>query len=935
MASGRNVINQSIRLEGGDEILRQFRSLGEEGERSARKLEQAFGRVNIGNNFAAQFGRLRTSFADLRTAGGRVATSFAGLTRGLSDVGSAFASTSARVTIFAAAVTGAAFAAGAFIRNSLNRVDDLGDLASSLGVTVTQLQTFQAAATASGIDSGTLSRGFISIGEALKELQGTTAKATSGNVRFSSSMDEAGSSTVKVISGFSNYGQVVRQGAGETAKLSESARTLSRILKNVGLKPGQEILPVDAFRAVATQFASMEDGAQKTQLSVELFGKRIGPKLIPFLNLGAKGIEKYQKQIEALGLTATNEATSIAGRAADELAFVGFLFEQYANKFATLVAPAIIQATDAILNALATNSDRISAVLQQLASSLSSIIVDLVSILSQAPDDSVSNKWLLDLRDAALAVRDTFVNVLIPAFQVIRDQAGLVASAFNTLFGTALTGDQLLVGATILKLLGIFRLLFAVVKVGAQSFMLFVNALRLIGPVGTVLSRLFPVIASGIGTVLRMLPMLAAFFSPQGLIAVGVIALGALIYGFWDEIVAGASAALSGLTTIFSDIWDGLTLIAETALGGLVTVVSDVWTGLTTASQTAWTGLTTAWRDVWIGVTTVVSDARSALIMVVTGVWAGITETVSLARDGLFAAASQTWAAITEAATAVAATIQPIWDGIVSGATTVLPGLADLVLQAWSGATQAVVASAEAIRAAIARAAQIAGDIESAAAVAAALVQPFVETSAQIEQIMQGIRAIAEAGFAGVAEAVGRAAASIERAIAAILASIRRAIAEAARLRAQGSGGSDGDGFARGGYVSGPGTSTSDSIPAYLSRGEFVVRAAAVRQYGVDFLRAINGLRMNPSRMNNVPKFALGGLVEGFNRSMLPPRPILAPAIPTAGRSSLPGKSFDLVIGNERFADLFAPDETAERLVRFATARRTKTLGRKPGWYGA
>ena len=194
----------------------------------------------------------------------------------------------------------------------------------------------------------------------------------------------------------------------------------------------------------------------------------------------------------------------------------GFLFEQYANKFATLVAPAIIQATDAILNALATNSDRISAILQQLASSLSSIIVDLVSILSQAPDEFVSNKWLLDLRDAALAVRDTFVNVLIPAFQVIRDQAGLVATAFNTLFGTALTGDQLLVGATVLKLLGVFRLLFAVVKVGAQSFMLFVNALRLIGPVGTVIARLFPVIASGIGTVLRMLPMLAAFFSPQG-----------------------------------------------------------------------------------------------------------------------------------------------------------------------------------------------------------------------------------------------------------------------------------------------------------------------------------------------------------------------------------------------------------------------------------
>ena len=361
--------------------------------------------------------------------------------------------------------------------------------------------------------------------------------------------------------------------------------------------------------------------------------------------------------------------------------------------------------------------------------------------------------------------RDTFVNVLIPAFQVIRDQAGLVASAFNTLFGTALTGDQLLVGATVLKLLG--SLPAAVCRGECRSPGL--HALRQCPAADrarrAVIARLFPAIASGIGLVLRMLPMLAAFFSPQGLIAAGRDCTWRPDLWLLGPDRCGSLGSTERIDHDLRRIWDGLTVIAETALGGLVTVVSDVWTGLTTASQTAWTGLTTAWRDVWIGITTVVSDARSALITVVTGIWAGITETVTLARDGLFAAASLTWAAITEAATAVATTIQPIWDGIVSGATTVLTGLADLVLQAWSGATQAVVASAEAIRAAIARATQIAGDIEGAAAVAAALVQPFVEASAQIEQIMQGIRAIAEAGFASVADAVSRAAASIERAI--------------------------------------------------------------------------------------------------------------------------------------------------------------------------
>jgi TP901 family phage tail tape measure protein len=49
---------------------------------------------------------------------------------------------------------------------------------------------------------------------------------------------------------------------------------------------------------------------------------------------------------------------------------------------------------------------------------------------------------------------------------------------------------------------------------------------------------------------------------------------------------------------------------------------------------------------------------------------------------------------------------------------------------------------------------------------------------------------------------------------------------------------------AEGGYISGPGTSTSDSIAAYLSNGEYVVKAAAVDKYGVDFLHEVNSMRL-------------------------------------------------------------------------------------------
>jgi len=75
--------------------------------------------------------------------------------------------------------------------------------------------------------------------------------------------------------------------------------------------------------------------------------------------------------------------------------------------------------------------------------------------------------------------------------------------------------------------------------------------------------------------------------------------------------------------------------------------------------------------------------------------------------------------------------------------------------------------------------------------------------------------------------------------------------------------------FAEGGMVHGPGTSTSDSIPARLSDGEYVVRSAAVRQYGAGMLEAINrglfprrGFSVPEITAPRVPRFATGGIVE-------------------------------------------------------------------------
>jgi hypothetical protein len=77
-------------------------------------------------------------------------------------------------------------------------------------------------------------------------------------------------------------------------------------------------------------------------------------------------------------------------------------------------------------------------------------------------------------------------------------------------------------------------------------------------------------------------------------------------------------------------------------------------------------------------------------------------------------------------------------------------------------------------------------------------------------------------------------------------------------------GGRVGTKKADGGFINGPGTGTSDSIPAWLSAGEYVVRASAVSQPGMlQHLEAINAgmqrVHIEPMRYGRMP-FAEGGL---------------------------------------------------------------------------
>jgi hypothetical protein len=72
----------------------------------------------------------------------------------------------------------------------------------------------------------------------------------------------------------------------------------------------------------------------------------------------------------------------------------------------------------------------------------------------------------------------------------------------------------------------------------------------------------------------------------------------------------------------------------------------------------------------------------------------------------------------------------------------------------------------------------------------------------------------------------------------------------------------DAPAFAGGGRIHGPGSDTSDNLLAWLSPGEYVIKAAAARKYGYGFLSQLNHMRL--------PRYANGGLASRISLPSIP-----------------------------------------------------------------
>lgn len=122
---------------------------------------------------------------------------------------------------------------------------------------------------------------------------------------------------------------------------------------------------------VADRFADYEDGAAKTALAVQIFGKS-GAELLPVLNAGSKGLDEFDAMARKLGLTIDAETAEQAGRFNDLLDLMGDSLTGVATQVGAKILPTLVKLADSFFTTM-TEGDRLTRIADALAFGLKAL----------------------------------------------------------------------------------------------------------------------------------------------------------------------------------------------------------------------------------------------------------------------------------------------------------------------------------------------------------------------------------------------------------------------------------------------------------------------------------------------------------------------------------------------------------------------------------
>ena len=351
-----------------------------------------------------------------------------------------------------------------------------------------------------------MAKGSIDTADNLNDMSQRTGVAVESLSRFGQAAADSGSS----IEG-------VAKGMGQLAKrITDPGSAASAALKGIGIATTDaqgKVRSLDSVMLdISDRFAKMPDGAEKSALAMQLFGKS-GVELIPMLNQGRAALEQYQATI-------SGDMAKSADEFNDSLNAIGRSLSGPFNEAVTALLPAITGIVQGIVGIIKAFT-ALPAPLQQTILVIGGLLAALVALAPAISAIITIGSAIAGLFAAggALASAGSIIAGLATAFIVlITGPVGIIALVVAA--GVAIYAFRDQIGAAfnaVINFIGnAFKTIGNLLRAGAQAYMtlyvtpifgffrgLYNGAVDIFKKIGGVIGAAFEVVVKTIKNVFR------------------------------------------------------------------------------------------------------------------------------------------------------------------------------------------------------------------------------------------------------------------------------------------------------------------------------------------------------------------------------------------------------------------------------------------------
>jgi phage-related protein len=351
-----------------------------------------------------------------------------------------------------------------------------------------------------------IAKGSIDAADNLNDMSQRTGVAVESLSRFGQAAQDSGSS----IEG-------VAKGMGQLAKrITDPSSAASKALSGIGVATRDaqgKVRSLDAVMLeISDRFAKMPDGAEKSALAMQLFGKS-GVELIPMLNQGRAALEQYQATI-------SGDMAKSADEFNDSLNAIGRSLSGPFNEAVTALLPAITsiaQGIVGIINAFTALPEPVQATLLVIGGLLTALVAlapaisAIISIGSAIAGLFAAGGVLASAGSVIAGIATAFIVLITGPVGIVAllVAAGVAIYAFRDQIGAAFNAVVNFIG-------GAFNTIGDLLKAGAQAYMdyyvrpilgffkgLYDGAVAIFGKIGSAIGGAFQTVVATIKNVFR------------------------------------------------------------------------------------------------------------------------------------------------------------------------------------------------------------------------------------------------------------------------------------------------------------------------------------------------------------------------------------------------------------------------------------------------